>query len=84
MTLRKLGFRIDHVAAGPRADGEDRARALAGADENVLRPRRAVHEVPGSEPPLLSFDEQQALARKHEEVLLFVLAVVHAGGLARG
>ena len=41
-----------------------------------------MHEVPGPEPPLLALDEQQALAREHEEVLLVVLAVVHACGLA--
>jgi hypothetical protein len=29
-------------------------------------------------------DQEQALAREHEEVLLLVLAVVHARGLAGG
>jgi hypothetical protein len=41
-----------------------------------------VHEVPGSERPLLPFDDQQALAGEDEEVLLVGLPVVHRKGLA--
>ncbi len=47
-------------------------------DEDVLGPGRAVHEVPGLQQALLAFDDQQALAGEDEEVLLRVLAVVHA------
>jgi hypothetical protein len=39
-------------------------------------------EVPGPQAALLALDEQQALAGEDEEVLLLVLAVVHARGLA--
>jgi hypothetical protein len=40
-------------------------------------------EVPGAEPPLLTLDQEQALAREDEEVLLGVLAVIHAARLTR-
>jgi hypothetical protein len=42
-----------------------------------------VHEVPRPQSPLLPLDEQQALAGEDEEVLLHLLAVVHAVRLAR-
>ena len=38
-------------------------------------------EVPRLQPLLRSLDQQQALAAEHEEVLLLVLAVIHARGL---
>jgi hypothetical protein len=41
-----------------------------------------VHEVPGTERSLFAFDEQDALAGEHEEVLLRILAVVHGARLA--
>ncbi len=69
------------LAAG--TDAEHEAGALAGSDEDVLGPGRAVHEVPGAEPPLLALDEEQALAREHEEPLLRVLSVVERVRLAR-
>jgi hypothetical protein len=37
----------------------------------------AVHEVPLPQLPFLSLDDQQRLAREHEEVLLIGLPVVH-------
>jgi hypothetical protein len=37
-----------------------------------------VHEVPLLRRPLFAFDEQDAFAVEHQEVLLRVLAVVHA------
>ena len=58
MPLGKLGCGRDNVAAGARAHGEDRAAIVARADEHVLRPRRAMHEVPGLQVPLLTFDGQ--------------------------
>ena len=48
--------------------------------KHVLRPRRAVDEVPRPQPSLLALDDQQTLAREDEEVLLRVLGVVHALG----
>jgi hypothetical protein len=42
-----------------------------------------VHEVPLLQPPLLALDQKQALAGEDEEVLLLVLAVIHARGLPR-
>src|SRR4051812_18160929 len=62
VALRQLRHWIDHVIAQSRTDGQDRTRPVAGADEHVLGPRRAVNEVPGLEPSLLAFDQQQALA----------------------
>ena len=40
-------------------------------------------EVPGTQAPLLILDEQHAPAGEDEEILLLVLAVVEAVGLAR-
>src|SRR5207249_4862656 len=67
----------------PRARHEDRARAVARADEPVLGVRRTVHEVPAFQVSLLALDQEQALAGKHEEVLLVRLAVVPASRLSR-
>src|SRR6266511_2102491 len=39
-------------------------------------------EVPSAKGALLAFDDEEALAGEHEEVLLRVLAVVHAARLA--
>ncbi len=39
-------------------------------------------EVPGLQRSLIALDQEQALALEDEEVLLLVLAVVHARGLA--
>src|ERR687895_1880743 len=58
VSLCELGAGIDHVAPGTAADGKDRARPVARADEHMLRPRRAVDEVPGLQRPLLALDEQ--------------------------
>src|SRR6266508_998887 len=63
-------------------DHQDHARAGAGADEDVLGPRRAVHKVPLPEPPLLSLDDEQAFPGEDEKILLGAFAVVHAVGLA--
>src|SRR4051812_14849276 len=81
---RDVVHRIADAAAGAAgADGEHDARAVAGADEDVFRPRRAVHEAPRAQEPLLALDQQEALARQDEEVLLRVLPVVEPVRLAR-
>ena len=68
---RELRHRVAHMPVpGPGAGHQDRARLVAGADEDVLRSRRAMDEVPRPQPPLLTLDEQQALAGENEEVLL--------------
>src|SRR5439155_18393493 len=64
-----------------RPDHQDQTRPRAGTDENMLGPRRAVHEVPLRELPLLALDNEETLAGEDEEVLLRALAVVHAVGL---
>ena len=84
MAQRQFGAGVDDVAVRARADGEDRARPVAGADEHVLGPVRAMDEVPLAQRSLLALDQQQALTRQDEEVLLLVLAVVLAGRLAGG
>ncbi len=43
----------------------------------MLGAGRAMHEVPRAQGPLLTLDEQHALAGEHEEILLIRLAVVH-------
>ena len=60
-----------------RADGEDDARAAAGADDHMLCPGGTVDEVPLPERPLLALDDEQGFAGKDEEVLLVRLPVVH-------
>jgi hypothetical protein len=45
-----------------RAGHEDRARAVARADEDVGGPGRAVHEVPRAQAALLAFEDRDALA----------------------
>jgi hypothetical protein len=67
----------------PCTDHQDHARLFAGAHEDVVRPGRAVDEVPRPQEPLLLLDEQPALAREHEEVLLLVLGVVEPVRLPR-
>jgi hypothetical protein len=54
--------------------------AVPRTDEDVLGPARTVNEVPGAQTPLLAFDQEQALARENEEVLLGLLAVVQRIG----
>ena len=66
-----------------RSDGQDGAGSVPGSHDHVLRPGRAVHEVPASERALLALDDQQRLAGEHEEVLLVGLPVVHRHRLAR-
>ena len=81
---RKLGARVDGLFLGDaRARHEDDTRALARSDEDVLGARRAVDEVPGPQAALLALDQEQTLAGEDEEVLLGVLAVVHAVRLPR-
>ena len=47
-----------------------------------MRPGGAVEEVPRLQVPLLLLDDEDALAREHEEVFLHVLRVVQPVGLA--
>jgi hypothetical protein len=63
-------------------DRQDQTRPVAAADDRVLRPGRAVHEVPGSQLPLLALDDEQCLAGEYEEVLLVGFPVVHRHRLA--
>jgi 6,7-dimethyl-8-ribityllumazine synthase len=58
-------------------DHEHGARAVAGADEDVLDAHGAV-EVPLAHRALLAFDDRDALAVEDEEVLLHRLGVVAA------
>src|SRR5262245_7054249 len=81
---------VDGVAAPPgtvlvlsRSDREDHASVLARADDRVLRVRRTVDEVPLTERPLLSLDDEERLAVHDEEVLLIGLPVVHRHRLSR-
>src|SRR5829696_797320 len=79
----------DVVAVGPerlvlaRAHREDDARAVARSDDHMLRLGRAVREVPLAQRPLLALDDQQRLAREHEESLRLGFPVVHGVRLAR-
>jgi hypothetical protein len=77
---RQLGDRVDEAftTKAARADRQDDGRPVARADDDVLRLRRAVEEVPRLQLALLSFDEEQAGAGEHQEAFLRVLAVVEA------
>src|SRR5262245_26829579 len=66
------------ATAAARAHSQDDRGLAAGADDDVLRPGRAVEEVPGLQLPLLALDDQQTLAGQYEEVLLGILAVIQA------
>src|SRR5918999_1265423 len=69
------------VLAG--AGGEHDAGAVPGPEDDVLRLGRAVDVVPLPQRPLLALDDQERLARQHEEALLVCLPVVHPDRLAR-
>jgi GNAT superfamily N-acetyltransferase len=68
------------VLAG--AHGDDDAGAAPRPDDHVPCARRAVHEVPGAQRPLLALDDEHRLARHDEEGLLIGLPVVHGHRLA--
>ena len=83
MLLRdRLGRVEDAPAVHARPDGEDERRPVARADDRVRDLRWAVEEVPLSQRPLLSLDDERARAVEHEERLLTVLAVIHRHRLA--
>ena len=74
---------VENLLALPAPTGhDDHARPVPRADEDVLRHRRAVHEVPRLQPALLAVEDEDALPGDDEEVLLIRLAVVHAVRLA--
>ena len=78
------GHRVDEALAAetPSADGEDHGRPVAGADDHVSGPGRAVEEVPRFELALLLLDDEHTATREDEKVLLRVLRVVPAEALA--
>src|SRR5436309_11543498 len=67
----------------PRTGHQDHARPVAGAQEDVVGPGGTVKEVPRTEEPLLTLDEEPTLPAQHEERLLLRLGVVEAVRLAR-
>ena len=84
MTQRDLVDRVAQTAAlSPSSDGEDDAGLGSGSDDDVRRPRRAVHVVPRTKRSFLPLDEQNRLAGEQEEALLGVLGVVHGHRLSR-
>src|SRR5207302_2550357 len=78
--------RFDEVGEPPppaaRADREHDRRPVSCTDDHVRRPAGTVEEVPRFERPLLALDEEQALARQHQEPFLVVLAVIQPERLA--
>ena len=65
------------------ADRDHHAGTVAGADDHVRGPGRAVHEVPGPQRSLGALDDQDGLSGHDQEVLLVDLEVIHADRLAR-
>ncbi len=79
MAKRRLADDVAHTPTlGAATDGEDEARPVSSADEDVFRPRGAVHEIPLPKEPLLSLHDHEALAGEDEEVFLRAFCVVHA------
>src|SRR5919107_5135181 len=58
---------VDRPIRGAGAAHEDRAGPVAGADGDVVSPRRAMEVVPLAKAALLAFDDRDALAREDEE-----------------
>ena len=65
-------------------DHDDDARAVACADEDMLRHRRAVDEVPGFQAALLAFDYSRRLAEYVGALALATLGVGNAITLEAG
>ena len=53
---------VMRLVLSPRTDHQHGARAVAGADEHVLDPGRAVQEIPLAQGTLLAFEDHEALA----------------------
>ena len=80
---------IDRVAtpAGARlvlarTHGEDAGRPGSSAHDYVLRPGRAVDEIPLPQGSLIALDDQQRVAEEDEKILLIGFPVVHPHRLA--
>jgi hypothetical protein len=63
--------------------GDHEAGTASCPDDHVLRVRRAMHEVPRAQVPLLAFDDENCFPRDDEEVLLIGLLVVQGHRFAR-
>ena len=83
VALRDLVGREADLVVLACADGDHEARPASGADEHVLRVRRAMHQVPRTQLPHFALHNQGRFPRDDEEVLLVGLPVVHAHRLAR-
>jgi hypothetical protein len=81
------GRRLDWIAsaslllAGPHSQNE--GGFAAGGNDRVWRPGWTVDEVPRHEGTFEAFDDQQAVASQHQEVLLAGFVVVERHRLAR-
>jgi GNAT superfamily N-acetyltransferase len=75
------GVGLSVVRASTHRDHE--AWTASCSDDHVPGVRRAMHEVPRAQLPLLAFDDQNRFARNDEEVLLVGLPVVHRHRFAR-
>src|SRR5215213_2508863 len=81
---RDVVDRIDERAAlSARTDRDVDAGPISRGDDDVLRLRGAVDEVPRLETAFLALGDENRLAGDDEEVLLGVLRVVHGARLAR-
>src|SRR5690348_12463175 len=80
---RRVDEVLDLGVRRARADHHQLARAVAGTDRDVRRPRGRVQEVSRAHPALLALDDRDALAREDEEALLLALPVVVARRIAR-
>src|ERR671914_290954 len=78
VAARDLRDRVPPAWAHPPARHQEHARPVPGADDDVLRPRRAVKVVPLFHRPLLVVDDDDALAGQDEKALLRAFAVVAA------
>src|SRR6266576_3166883 len=83
LVVNRVGAPVRTALMLTCADSYHRARRCSGADDDVIRARRAVEEVPLSQPPLSALDDEKRLAREDEKILLVGLPVVHRHGLTR-
>lgn len=68
----------DGGVRGACAHGDDHGRAVAGPDQHVRGPGRAVEEVPLPQASLLALHDEEALPGHDEEGLVVRLRVVEA------
>src|SRR4051795_735187 len=66
LVVNRVGAPVRTALMLTCADSYHRAGPCSGADDDVIRARRAVEEVPLSQPPLSALDDEKRLAKEDE------------------